>query len=42
MIENWAWDNRKRTGQIQRRKDLCPIQVIVYADDFVVIAKMDS
>jgi len=39
MIENWAWDNRKRTGQIQRRKDLCPIQVIVYADDFVVIAK---
>ncbi|MFK5969357.1 MAG: group II intron reverse transcriptase/maturase [Candidatus Marithrix sp.] len=28
-----------RTGQKSRRKDLCQIQVIVYADDFVVIAK---
>ena len=26
-------------GQDRRRKDFCPIQVIVYADDFVVIAK---
>ena len=39
MIEQWAWDNRKRTGQKQNRKDVCPIQIIVYADDFVVIAK---
>ena len=36
MIENWAWNNRKRIGQ--RIKRNCPIQVIVYADDFVVIA----
>ena len=38
MIENWAWDNR--TGQ--KQKSECPVQVIVYADDFVAIAKMDS
>ncbi len=37
FVLNWAWDNRKRIGQ-RMRKD-CPIQVIVYADDFVVIAK---
>jgi len=37
MIEEWAWNNRKRTGQ--RVRKVCPIQIIVYADDFVVIAK---
>ena len=37
MVENWVWDNRKRTGQT--RKQRCPAQIIVYADDFVVIAK---
>ncbi len=37
MIENWAWENRTRIGQHQKR--YCPVQVIVYADDFVVIAK---
>ena len=37
MIEKWAWENRLRTGQRQKRD--CPVQVIVYADDFVVIAK---
>jgi len=35
MIKDWAWDNRKRTGQRLRN----PVQVVVYADDFVVIAK---
>jgi len=37
MINQWAWENKKRTGQQQRSK--CPVQTIVYADDFVVIAK---
>jgi len=37
MIDNWAWENRERTGQLQ--KIYKPVQTIVYADDFVVIAK---
>ena len=37
MIEEWAWNNRKRIGQ--RVRKVCPVQTIVYADDFVVIAK---
>jgi len=37
MINKWAWENRARIGQKQKRN--CPVQVIVYADDFVVIAK---
>ena len=37
MIESWAWENRVRIGQIGKRD--CPVKVIVYADDFVVIAK---
>jgi len=40
MINNWAWNNRKRTGQKSKKNR--PIQVVVYADDFVVIAKMDN
>ena len=36
MINKWAWKNRARTGQRQKRD--CPVQVSVYADDFVVIA----
>ena len=39
MINEWAWENRAKTGQKQRRRKQCPVQVIVYADDFVVIAK---
>jgi RNA-directed DNA polymerase len=37
MIDEWAWENRKRTGQ--RRKNNKVIHTVVYADDFVVIAK---
>ena len=37
MIEKWVWDNRKRTGQ--KTRSVKPVQVIVYADDFIVIAK---
>jgi len=37
MIDNWAWENRKRTGQLQKRDKV--VQTIRYADDFVVIAK---
>jgi RNA-directed DNA polymerase len=37
MINEWAWENRKRTGQ--RRKNNKVIHTVVYADDFVVIAK---
>ena len=37
MVEQWAWDNRKRTGQTHKRD--CLVQIIVYADDFVIIAR---
>ncbi len=37
MIDNWAWDNRKRSGQKQKRDRI--IHTVVYADDFVVIAR---
>ncbi len=37
MIDNWAWDNRKRIGQ--QKKSSKVIHTVVYADDFVVIAK---
>jgi len=37
FVKDWAWDNRERIGMRQRCE--CPIHVIVYADDFVVIAK---
>jgi len=37
MIQQWAWDNRKRTGQNNSNRHV--IQVTVYADDFVVVAK---
>ena len=37
MINNWAWENRKRIG-CKAKRDM-PIQTVVYADDFVVIAK---
>ena len=37
MINDWVWNNRKKTGQKNKRDK--PVQVIVYADDFVVIAK---
>ncbi len=37
MINEWVWKERNRTGQKSRRDS--PVQVIVYADDFVVMAK---
>jgi len=37
MRDNWVWENRKRTGQKQKRNKRA--QTIVYADDLVVIAK---
>ena len=37
MIKEWVWKERKRTGQ--KRRGESPVQVIVYAEDFVVIAK---
>jgi RNA-directed DNA polymerase len=37
MINEWDWENRTRTGQKEKKRNT--VQVIVYADDFVVIAK---
>ncbi len=37
MIDEWDWNNRKRTNRKMKRDK--KVQVIVYADDFVVIAK---
>jgi RNA-directed DNA polymerase len=37
MIDKWAWDNRKQTGQKKYREKI--VHTVVYADDFVVIAR---
>jgi RNA-directed DNA polymerase len=37
MVDKWAWENRKKIGQINKRDK--KIHTVVYADDFVVIAR---
>ncbi len=37
MVDEWDWNNRKRTKRKNKRNN--KVHVIVYADDFVVIAK---